>query len=650
MANQLALETTGHNVTNANTEGYSRQRVTINQAVAPGAHFGPQGAGVSVTSINRIHESFLDRQIYRAANQLAYDQKLSEGLETLQTILNEPGDNSISGALTDFWNSWESLSLRPTDAGLRAQVVEAAGRVALDYNARVDSLAKAEAGYDDEIEGILPRINQLTSEVAEYNRTITSSEAAGEPANDLRDKRDAAVRSLSDLLGLEAVEEGNNVNLRLPDGGPYIVNSTEAFELNTNFVGADGHVRISMGTTVLEVSSGKVGALTELRDNITANLRNDLATMMSTVTDRINRIHRSGYDLQLREGQSIFNWTGAATSTTVQPSSGLFSVSTEPALGAGTHGLEVVSVDQESGAAMAANDYGTLSAGSITLTQTGGTFAGPKAINLDYHVKVLGQNTLANSLTGLRVQLFRGDTTVSDSLPLSGAGPQTLNFNVDGMALSAVVDLGGAQFFRAGERSDGLSTTGFVSLDNGPQVHVDPTTQTTYRMINGSDSGFIAGSAATISLDTRRPLATTTFTSVSRDSLLKVNQIFLDDVSRIATAFNKNPGEGEMARVMGELGNETLFEISGETGAARIGSIVQGVGEKARQAEVFRVADEAIVTQLETQRQSFSGVSIDEEMVLLLQFQRGFEASARFVNIADSMIDQIINRLGRVGL
>lgn len=656
MANQMAIDVTGHNLSNVSTEGYSRQRVESSQVVLQNQALGEMGAGVQATGIDRIQETYIERQLSRVQTQASFDTAMVSGLEELQSILGEPSDTGLGSALSDFWNSWESLSLRPTDAGLRTQVIEAAQNLALRYNERISGFETAETGFNSQIQSKVDEVNGLLQQVADLNLTIFKAEASGHPANDLRDQRDQAAREVAKLLGVEPEYVDGNVNLKLPDGGPYLVYGKDAYKLSTQTDPSGWVTGINLEIHPLDIQTGEIGAILELRDTSSVNLRNDLSELMARVTDRVNELHNGGYDLELRQGTNLFQWLGDAETVQLYPSSGLTTVVPGTALTAGTHHLTIQSVDQASGAPFAVNAFGTLTAGSIALSAVG-DYAGEPALNLDYHVKILEGNAGAGDLTGMRVQLYKGDEAVGAAQTLGGGTSQAVTWTVDGVDFTANVDLGADSFMNGGERSDGLVTTGTVSLDAGLAVAVDPTLAYRYRFTGGSDNLYRTGAAADIEFGLTA-FTGASFTVASNTGTLRVNPGVVADMGRIvaaaAPAFGSLSGpargDGELARQMGNLATEAMFEYTKETSADRLGRTAQDLGEQAKTAATMETASTTILGQIDMQRQSISGVNTDEEMVLLIQFQRGFEAAARFVNTSDDMLDVIINRLGRVGL
>jgi flagellar hook-associated protein 1 FlgK len=653
VAHQTALDVTGHNLANVQTEGFSRQRVQMSQSLPIQTPQGAVGSGVDASKVERLQLGYLERQIVRVTSQNGHDVALTRGLDEMQSILGEPSADGLNASLSEFWNAWDALSASPTDAALRAQVVDRAEHLATVYNQKIDDLSSLESRFDEALGDALGDVNVWAREVADLNGRIAKSEASGYTANDLRDQRDRLVRQLASTLGVEAEADGSYVNLRLADGGPYLVNRAESFEL-TAARDDGGHLAgFHIGSAPVTPTGGEMGALLELRDTLSPGLRDQLSQWMSTVVDRVNQLHTAGVDRDGEAGRNLFMWTGDTASVALAPSSGLVAVAAAPGLEPGTHYLSVASVDPS----LTANALGTLSSGNLTLTSSG-SYTGDPVVNRDYSVRVLSANATPGTLEGLRVQLFRDGEAVGPVVSFDGtAGASASGVSlgsVDGLTFTADLAAPPAGSFVVGERSDGLSTTGSLSLDGGAPVAVDLTTTNNIAFTGGSAQGFLAGGVATVNFG-GGPVRAASFTLSGRGSRLALDPLVAADADKVAAARapvaggTPSVGDGEIARRIADLATQGIFEDIGETAAGFLGRVVQSLGAKGRDARVFEEASTSVLQQLDAQRESVSGVNVDEEMVQLLQYQRGFEAAARFLTTVDGLIDTLINRVGLVG-
>ncbi|MCE7792721.1 flagellar hook-associated protein FlgK [Salipaludibacillus sp. CUR1] len=215
---QAALHTTGHNIANTNTKGYSRQRVNFTQTEAfpipafnkPGIP-GQIGTGVKPGEIQRVRESFLDMQ-YRAQNtKNGYWDTRHTALQKMEDIMNEPTEDGIANTLDRFWESLQDLSVNPEDSGARSVVRQRGIAVAETFNYTYNSLEAIQRDYKEQLTVQNNQIDSLTRQINDLNGQIASVEPHGMLPNDLYDKRDQLIDELSQFVNIE-VE-------RVPSGG-----------------------------------------------------------------------------------------------------------------------------------------------------------------------------------------------------------------------------------------------------------------------------------------------------------------------------------------------------------------------------------------------------------------------------------------------
>ncbi len=651
LSNQAALSVTGHNLANVQTEGYSRQRVEMTPSLPIQLQSHTFGSGVTVDAVDRISAAWVERQLNRMQGQNGYDSTLKAGLDQVQAMLGEPSSDGIGAALTEFFNSWDALSVQPGDSALRAQVLNQAENLAGMFNQRISSLGEAEETFNQAVVGSLAQVNSMLHEMAGLNTIIANAAATGNPANDMADRRDLLVNQIAEKLGVEVETDGSQLNLRLPGGGPYVVSQNQAYEI-TYAADADGHAsdfRLGGGPPA-PLTGGEIGALLELRDDISAGVRDDLTQWMVTVTDRVNDLHVSGFDRDGNSGRNLFTWSGTWDSVSLAASAGVRQVDASPTLQSGTHHLAVSAVTGLQG-----NGNGSLASGTgITLTAVNSaTFAadytGALALNQDYHVRVEAGGATPGDLDGTQVRLYRGDEAVGSVVTL-GTGGSLANValgTVDGVEFQADFSAG-AGSLATGNRSNGLATVGTALLDGGaPPVAMDLTgTNDTYAFVGGSASGFLAGGTVSARFS-GEVFSGASFTLYGADSTLAVDGLVANDADRIAASADPTaPLSGDMARQIAGLSSQRIHETTHETPAFLLGRIVQELGAKGQEAAVFESSSDSILLQLQAQREGISGVNVDEEMVLLIQYQRGFEAAARFLTTVDGLLDHLINNVG----
>lgn len=216
---QSALYTTGHNISNANTTGYSRQRVNMQATTGfPTAGLnsstfgGHLGTGVEAGSVQRIRDSFIDNQYRQETNKLGYWESRSQSITQIEDILNEPSDYGLANALDNFWSSLQDLNVNPENGATRSVVVERGIAVADSFNYMYNSIKQIQENTGNEIGVSLKDVNSILKQIASLNEQIQAVEPNGYLPNDLYDARDVLLDELSTYfpIEIENVKSGGN--------------------------------------------------------------------------------------------------------------------------------------------------------------------------------------------------------------------------------------------------------------------------------------------------------------------------------------------------------------------------------------------------------------------------------------------------------
>ncbi|MBY0123469.1 flagellar hook-associated protein FlgK [Bacillus sp. S/N-304-OC-R1] len=207
---QAALYVTGHNISNANTPGYTRQRVNFAQTnpfPSPALNRpqipGQMGTGVYAESIQRLRDSFVDMQFQTESSKLGYWQAKSEMLTQMENIMNEPSDTGLAHTLDEFWNALQDLAVQPQNDGARRVVRERGISLANTFNYTYDSLKAIQKDYRKEIDVTQDSVNSLLRQINQINKQIGSVEPHGYLPNDLYDERDRLIDDLSALVNIK---------------------------------------------------------------------------------------------------------------------------------------------------------------------------------------------------------------------------------------------------------------------------------------------------------------------------------------------------------------------------------------------------------------------------------------------------------------
>lgn len=323
-AQQAALQTTAHNIANASTPGYSRQRVSFQQTnpfPSPARNRpeipGQIGTGVEAGAIQRIRNAFLDLQ-YRAENtKLGYWKARSDALARMETIFNEPSENGLSATLNRFWESLQDLAANPENSGARSVVRQRGIAVSKTFQYLANSLQSVQQNLRSEIDVTVDKINSLARQIHEINVQIANVEPHGYLANDLYDKRDVLVDELSELVHVDVsrVSSGGHapagavgrytVEIVTSNGERYMLVDGSALNFHTISVTEDGSGKVSVNEWSGS-ASGKLAGLLEAHNELYAGMLNDLNRMAYEFVRGFNNVHRQGYGLQNATGGRPF--------------------------------------------------------------------------------------------------------------------------------------------------------------------------------------------------------------------------------------------------------------------------------------------------------------------------------------------------------
>lgn len=314
-----ALDVTGHNIANANTEGYTRQRaiMTTPTPFAYPSFYKPVGAGqlgtgVNVEEVKRLRDSFIDSQIRKENSVTGYWENRKNTLDKLEVIINEPSESGLRTVLDQFWESLQTLSTRPEDRSVRATVAQRGMAVADTFRHMDKQFADLQADLNQSVDIKVAEINNIATQVAGLNEQIVAVEASNDNANDLRDKRDLLVDQLAKIVNINLVEDQFG-STSIAIGSRSLVSGKTPTRLMTT-IGAGGFydVEWSDGSSV-DMKSGELPGLIYSRDVITQDLRDQVNTLATNYINEVNAQHQAGYGLDGVNGYRFFAGTDATT-------------------------------------------------------------------------------------------------------------------------------------------------------------------------------------------------------------------------------------------------------------------------------------------------------------------------------------------------
>src|SRR5438105_5038623 len=217
LAQQQALDTTGHNIANANTVGFTRQEALLaptpaysEPSTTRGAQAGQIGTGVEVTAYRRIRDEFIDTQLHAQTMREGYYGALSDGLTQVEQALNEPSDTGLSSLLQSFWSSWQDVANSPENPSTRQALVQNAASLTDGLQQLSGQLSTIQSQTATNASSTLDEINADAATVAQLNDEIKRAKVVGDTPNDLLDQRDVLVDKLAQLVNVTRVAASAN--------------------------------------------------------------------------------------------------------------------------------------------------------------------------------------------------------------------------------------------------------------------------------------------------------------------------------------------------------------------------------------------------------------------------------------------------------
>src|SRR6266702_3591391 len=308
-AQQRAMDVTGQNIANANTEGYSRQRIdmkSVGGSEVPAMYSVPDGSagGVTVSDVARVQDAFLEARgrIEHAQNSYLADQ--NRVYTEVQQAFNEPSDTGLQAQLADVWSAWHDLSNNPGDAAVRTQVLARATTLTDTLHSTHTSLGSLFTTTREQLDAYTADVNTTAGRIARLNQAIVQATNGGLPSNDLADQRDSLVMHLSEIAGATATAQ------------------------------SDGSTSVYLGGSSLDnggsvtPQSGQMASMAQTLNTVLPHYAATLDSVAANLAGVVNAQHTAGYDTSGNPGGQFFVAAGGGPITAANITVGI----TDPAL------------------------------------------------------------------------------------------------------------------------------------------------------------------------------------------------------------------------------------------------------------------------------------------------------------------------------
>ncbi|HWP95341.1 MAG TPA: flagellar hook-associated protein FlgK [Syntrophomonadaceae bacterium] len=589
MVNQTALNIVGHNMANANTDGYTRQVADLVASKPLGAmslnsstSVGQLGTGVDIDSVARLRDAYVDNQYRYENTSLGYWSATEQTLDNIQTIVNEPSDNGLRSVLDKFWQSWQDLSTYSENESNRAVVAQRGQAVADAFQSTYKQLTDLRNDLNANVQVDVDQVNSIGSQLKELNLQIAAITISGQQPNDLSDKRDLLIDQLSKLVNIK-VNFSDNGMATVQVGGRSLVQGTTYNALTVKDDSEGMHMVIWADTqTKTQITGGELMSNLDARGktNLPEDLSSDyketvpnmidqLNSLAKTIVTKTNEIHSQGYSLN-------------NTSTTNPDGTDFFTMPT------GLQDQYINWAKTMSVSAAIVDDPKNIAAATKPTYDANG-----KQSNFGDGDNALAIAALKQDMNSEPASLQTRDITVVSPATISLTvryGAQTKNVTIPSSVYGTIDDI------RSAIESNINSAFGFA----GTVIHVNADITNPNRLdFSSSDYKFEGIDNLTIGSDS--------------------------------------------------YGSYSVQTVKGETTDDYWRALAAEVGVKAQEATRNSTNQDQLVTELDNKRQTVSGVSLDEEATDMIKYQHAFNAAARFITVIDDMLDTLVNKTGIAG-
>jgi flagellar hook-associated protein FlgK len=637
---QSCLDLIGTNVANASTEGYHRQEGVLKPEVT-GTQGATQGGGVTMVGVRRVIDYLVEQQLLQ---QQSISSQASQNLSVLQSIessFGQTGSQPLATDLGSFLSSFSELTTSPQNAAYQQQVVNSGAMLANDFRLVSEYVAQEQRDLTHQVDTLAGQVNVLSGRIAGLNIQIKNANNPN-ALNVLEDQRDQAISDLADLVGVQSPDYSNETTSRnVYTSEVALVTGTGTSTLVSGTCD-DGDVGLSIkGQDYYrsDYTGGKLGAVLELVNRTLPNLREQLDTLAAQIAKSVNDLHVQGVGQggsfgELTSGQrgtdEISGWSsdvvaGSFYVRVIDQSTGQAvrsEISVDPATGTLPSVATALSLVPHLSA--------SVSGGQLTIQAASG-------YKFDF-LPALSATPKTSSLTGTSNAsisgVYTGTTDENYTVTVVGTGQVgvagDLHLEVRDSAGTFIKRLNVGSGYAAGDKLDAGSGIG-LSMSGGTLVDGD---DFTVQALSSSDSsGFLA--AAGIN----------TFFEGSTAGTISVRQELLDNPAGLAISSSQSMDDADNLTRMAAIIDQSYEGLGNFTLEGYLTKTISDLGTLVATAQARQTATSQVVQQLTNQRDSVSGVDVNEESARLLEYQRMYQAMAKFISVQDQTIQYLISAM-----
>ena len=655
------LQTTGNNIANVNTRGYSRQEAELATSTGQYSGSGFFGRGVDVTTVSRAHDQFLTQQAALARSQAAADGTRSDQLKQLEKVFGI-GEAGLGHAATQFFNAFTDVSAKPQDVTARQVALARAGDLASRFNAAAQQIDTLQAGVTQQLQISVASVNGLTDQIAVLNKRIAEVRGLGQPPNDLLDKRDTAINDLSQYLQVSTVSaEDGSLSVFMAGGQSLVVGAqttkviavTDPYDASRALIG----VAVQNGFRQLPnslLNSGSISGLLRFQDTDLTDARNQLGQLALGIGQQVNERQSKGLDLLGQPGAAIFRF-GDVSGAPVVPGRSQATNSGSASISLALQSPAALSAAQVSSVQAADYELQADGAGGFQLYRLSGGLPDPSyapraVVNGDvvdgFQINISGTAAAGDRFllqpSGSAARDLRLDLT--NPKLIAAASPLSVTAGSTNKGTGSVLSLVAGSVGSGGHPNLPAKLQFQVSATPGQYTYTwtDATgtsTPTTWQPGQPIDyPGTTAGNGFKLTI-TGLPVGADPSASPA-----VVGDSFTVGRNTYPLSDNRN-ANGLLslrdASFVGAVWSGGVLQ-PGASVTDAYASVIADVGVRVQSAKAAADLSSAVSDQADKDVASKSGVNLDEEAARLIQYQQSYQAAAKMLQVAQSIFDSLL--------
>lgn len=642
-AANIALSTTSHNIANASTAGYNRQLVVqgTNLPVLTGAGF--LGQGTNVQTVKRVYDQFLSRQVLSAQAGASEMASYLQQIQQIDNVLADP-DAGLSPALAAFFKGTQEVAANPSSLPARQSMLSAAQALVSRFQGLDQRLTEIGDGVDGQITSEVTLINSYSKQIADINQRIILARAGSltQEPNDLLDQRDQLIADLNKTIRATVVVQGDGAfNVFIGNGQPLVI-GTDNYTLKAQAAAEDPQrIVVAMqlpggNTTELpesQITGGTLGGLVSFRSGSLDSAQNALGRVAIALAQNFNDQHQLGQDLMGALGGTFFS----VAAPTAQANS------------LNTSGAQITAAFTATAAAdLTTSDYqlAYTAANTFTLTRLSdgtawtGSGATPAAGLAALMATVPGQGfslSLAGAPNVGETFKIEPARTGAQSIRVALADPRNIAVAAPIRSAAALANTGTGKVSAGSvNAAPGVPNPAHPTTDLNLQQPVTITfIDATHFSVTGTGVPAAASAPPYVTYTAGADITYNGWT-MQISGAPAAGDVFTVSSNTNGVADNRN--------AVALAGLQTTSTMIGGTASyqSAYSQLVSEVGNKTRQVQTIGAAQQNLADQAVAQQQQVSGVNLDEEAANLLRYQQAYQASAKVIQIASSLFDELL--------